>query len=77
MVPYNSSGPFKMEVPQSTVNVLKPLSYEFRVAEHVDEEGNIKKIGLQVRVWENGSGSNQYIKTDWKDVDRVQLPWVE
>ena len=51
MVPYNSSGSFKMEVPQSTVQVLKPLSYEFRVAEYIDSLGDVKKVGLQVKTY--------------------------
>jgi hypothetical protein len=77
--PSYPSGPnFQIQVPPSTVTVLKPLTYDFRVAEYVDDDGNVKKVGLQVQVWEHtnygGSGS---IKRDWTDVPRVQLPFIE
>jgi len=72
---YNSGGPHKMEIPQSSVIVAKPLSYEFRVAEFLDAEGNIAKVGLQVRVWEHSSyGGVGSVIQAWKDVERVQLP---
>jgi hypothetical protein len=65
--PSYPSGPnFQIQVPSSTVQILKPLSYDFRVAEYVDKAGNVKKVGLQVQV-----------KRDWTDVERVQLPFEE
>mgnify|MGYP003334085792 CR=1 FL=1 len=78
MVPYNSSGPFKMEVPQSSANVLKPITYEFRVAEYLDEVGNIKKVGLQYKIYEYshyGAGAGTQLR-DWTDVERVQIPFA-
>ena len=76
---YNpGGGPFKMEVPQSSVSVLRPVSYKFRVAEHVDDKGNVQKVGLQVQVWEHTNyGGAGTMKHDWMDVERVQLPFVE
>jgi hypothetical protein len=76
---YNSGGPFRLEVPQSSVTVVRPITYEFRVAEHLDSEGNVKKVGLQVKVWEHShfSGGAGVMRRDWQDVERVQLPFVE
>lgn len=72
---YNyGGGPHKLEVPQSTVTVAKPLSYELRVAEFLDAEGNISKVGLQVRIWEHSNYGTGIVKQEWKDVERVQLP---
>ena len=67
---------FAMAVPNSSVSILKPISYEFRVAEHLDAAGNITKVGLQYRVIEH---SHQYTgstttKRDWTDVERIQIP---
>lgn len=59
--------------PQQSFTFPKPLSYEFRVAEHVDNDGNIFKVGLQVQVWQHdqyGAGSVIY---PWTDVQRVKL----
>lgn len=69
------SGPYKMEIPQSTVSIAKPVSYEFRVAEYINDNKEVVKVGLQVRMWEhsNITGSNGFIKQDWKDVERVQI----
>ena len=69
------TGPFKMEVPQSTVQVLKPLSYEFRVAEYVTESGEVKKVGLQVKVYSHyhSGGGHAVMEQDWTDVERVRL----
>ena len=72
---HNYGGSHKVEIPQSSVNVVKPLSYEFRVAEFLDAEGNISKVGLQVRIWEHSSyGGVGSVIQAWKDVERVQLP---
>ena len=76
---YNyGGGPHKLEVPQSSVNVTKPLSYEFRVAEFTDKDDNVVKVGLQVRIWEHSNfGGTGIVKQEWKDVDRVRLPFIE
>ena len=73
---YSTSGSFKVEVPQSSVMMAKPLSYQFRVAEYVDETGNIVKVGLQVQIWEHDNYGGAYPKKDWTDVERVQLPYT-
>lgn len=65
-------------VPQSSVNVAKPLSYEFRVVEFTDTGGKISKVGLQVRIWEHSNiGGIGSVIQAWKDVERVQIPKVD
>ena len=68
---YQSGGSFKIEVPQSSVMMAKPLSYEFRVVEHVDK-GQIVKVGLQYQVWEHDNYGTGIVKHAWTDVKRVQ-----
>jgi hypothetical protein len=68
-------GPFEIRVPNSTVIIPKPLSYEFRVAEYMDK-GAVTKVGLQVRVWEHNHKGEGAVLKEWKDVERVQLPLV-
>jgi hypothetical protein len=71
-----SGGPFKLEVPQSSVIIPKPLSYEFRVAEYEDSEGNITQVGLQVAVFEHDNYGVRQLRQDWTPVKRVRLPDV-
>ena len=68
---YQSGGQFKVEIPQSSVMIPKPLSYEFRVVEHM-KDGQIVKVGLQYRVWEHDSAGVGVVKQNWTDVVRVQ-----
>lgn len=51
----------------------KPLSYEFRVAEHLDEEDKIIRVGLQVQIWEHDESGFGTVKQSWTDAPRVQL----
>jgi len=78
--PHNyGNGPHKIEIPQSSVSIAKPVSYEFRVAEYVNDNKEVIKVGLQVRMWEhsNITNSDGFIKQDWKDVERVQIPFID
>lgn len=68
---YQSGSSYKMEVPQSSVQLPKPLSYEFRVVEHV-KDGQIVKVGLQYQVWEHDNYGVGCVKHGWTDVTRVQ-----
>ena len=68
---YQSGGNFKMEIPQSSVMMAKPLSYEFRVVEYV-EYGKIVKVGLQYQVWEHENYGAGNVKQSWTDVKRVR-----
>ena len=70
------SGPnFQVNIPQSSVTVVKPISYQFRVAEYVDLEGKVVKVGLQVSVFEHDNFGGRQLRKDWTDVERVQLPF--
>lgn len=59
--------------PNIGVQFVKPESYEFRVAEFVDKDGKITKVGLQVRTWEHDEYGSGNLKFDWKDVPRVVI----
>ena len=59
--------------PPLYIQVAKPESYEFRVAETVNKEGKIVKVGLQVRVWEHDELGTGIVKFEWKDVPRVVI----
>lgn len=59
--------------PAQSINFVKPLSYEFRVAEHVDATGAITRIGLQVQVYEHDEYGSGVIKNYWQDVPRVKI----
>lgn len=51
----------------------KPVSYEFRVAEHVDAEGKVLRVGLQVQTWEHDEYGNGNVIQTWTDVQRVKM----
>jgi len=70
--PSGSSG-FQMQIPQSTVMVARPVSYEFRVHEAVDTSGNVVKVALQTRVWEHSNYGNGTVIQDWTDVPRFKV----
>jgi len=71
---YQSGGPHKFEIPQSSVMIPKPLSYDFRVAEYEDKDGNITQVGLQVAVFEHDNYGVRQLRQDWTPVKRVRLP---
>ena len=73
---YSGAGPFRVEVPQSSVTVAKALSYQFRVAEYVDDKGVVVKVGLQVATFEHDNYGSRQLRKDWTDVERVQLPYT-
>lgn len=68
---FNNGSNYSIQIPQSSVMVARPLSYEFRVVEHV-ENGNIVKVGLQYQVWEHDNYGAGIVKQTWSDVPRVQ-----
>lgn len=71
-----SNGPgFQLNIPQSSVTLAKPLSYQFRVAEYVDLGGKVVKVGLQVAVFEHDNYGVRQLRKDWTDVERVRLPF--
>ena len=73
MAGYSSSGHFEIKVPQSSVIIAKPVSYEFRVAEYVNEKGDVEKVGLQVAVFEHDNYGVRQLVQDFTDVERVRI----
>ena len=69
---YGSSGPYKLEIPQPCIEVNKTLQYEFRVLESV-KDGEVTKIGLQVKTYEMDHYGTSVMVQDWTDVERVKL----
>jgi len=68
------SGPnFQINVPSSYVMVPKPLSYSFRVAEFLDADGNVVKVGLQGKIYEHDMYGSPTLLQDWSDIPRVQI----
>jgi len=57
----------------STAPFVKPLSYEFRVAEIVDEAGKVEKVKLQMQVWEHDEYGAGIVRDRWYDVQRVKM----
>jgi hypothetical protein len=70
---YNTTGPFEIKVPQSSVTVSTTLSYDFRVAEYVNDKDEIVKVGLQVAVFEHDNYGTRQLYQDFVDVERVKI----
>ena len=59
--------------PPATVPFVKPLSYEFRVAEHYDPNGKLAKVVLQMQTWEHDEYGSGVVKQYWHDVPRIKI----
>lgn len=59
--------------PALSVQFVKPLSYEFRVAEILDDNKKVTKVKLQVQVWEHDEFGSGIVKQYWQDVPRAQF----
>ena len=72
---FNDGGTtsFQMQIPKSSVNIPKPLSYQFRVAEYVNEKDEVVKVGLQVAVFEHDNYGVRQLRQDFTDVERVKI----
>jgi len=70
---YNTVGHFEVKVPQSSVMIAKSLSYDFRVAEYVNDKDEIVKVGLQVAVFEHDNYGGRQLRQDFVDVERVKI----
>lgn len=70
---YNGTGHFEVKVPQSSVIIPKSLSYDFRVAEYVNDKDEIVKVGLQVAVFEHDNCGGRQLRQDFTDVERVKI----
>lgn len=58
--------------PAPSITMPEPISYEFQVVEHVDEEGKITKVALQVRRHTHDQYGNIKLHGTWEDVPRVR-----
>jgi hypothetical protein len=67
------SQPQPAPLPTLPVNFVKPVSYEFRVAEHYDDGGKLTKVGLQVQIWEHDEYGVGIVKQPWEDVPRAKF----
>lgn len=65
--------PTVQQPPAMPVQFVKPLSYEFRVAEHVNEDGVVDRVGLQVQVFEHDEFGSPSLSSFWTDVPRVKV----
>lgn len=65
--------PIPSTPPAIPFQVVKPLSYEFRVAETVDEEGKIIRVALQMQIWEHDEYGAGNVKQVWQEVPRVKF----
>lgn len=59
-------------LPQQYAKFVKPLSYEFRVHETV-EDGKVTKVKLQVQVWKHDEFGSGIVKQYWQDVPRARF----
>ena len=59
-------------LPSQYAPFVKPLSYEFRVAEII-EDGKIETVKLQMQVWEHDEYGSGIVKHYWQDVQRVKM----
>ena len=71
--PMTRGGAFEVNIPQSSVMMVKPVSYEFRVLEEIDEDGKIAKVRLQSQVWEHNNYGTGTLMQAWTDVPRVRM----
>ena len=65
--------PPQVNLPVMHIDFVKPLSYEFRVAEIVDENNKIETVKLQVQVWEHDEFGTGNVKQYWSDVPRQRF----
>jgi hypothetical protein len=66
------SLPVPSPQPAQMVPFVKPLTYEFRVAE-THEDGKVTKVALQMQVWEHDEYGSGIVKAYWHDVPRIQV----
>ena len=63
----------KIYAPAVSIDFVKPLSYQFRVAEILGDDGQVATVKLQVEVWEHDETGYGTIKQGWTDVERVKI----
>ena len=55
------------------IDFVKPLSYEFQVAEILGDDGQVATVKLQVQIWEHDELGYGVVKQGWTDVPRVKF----
>jgi hypothetical protein len=65
--------PVPVTQPALQVHFVKPLSYQFRVAEMLDDNGKIESVKLQMEIWEHDEYGCGIVKQCWADVPRVKF----
>lgn len=55
------------------VPFVKPLTYEFRVYETVDDLGKVTNVKLQMQIWEHDEYGSGIVKQYWSDVPRYKF----
>lgn len=65
--------PMPASPPAMPIQFVKPVSYEFRVAEVYDENNNLQTVKLQMQVWEHDEYGSGNVKVFWHDVPRIKL----
>ena len=63
----------KLYAPAVGIDFVKPLSYQFRVAEILGDDGQVATVKLQVEVWEHDETGYGTIKQGWTDVPRFKF----
>lgn len=63
--------------PSPQVLAPKPVSYQFRVAEYEDENGEVGRVGLQYQTYEHDALGYPSMRSDWTDVPRVRIPFAK
>lgn len=63
--------------PPQSVQICKPLSYQFQVVEYVDKNDKIMKVELQVQQTEHDNYGREVSNSGFKPVPRVRLPYHE
>ena len=71
--PIYVTPPIPSTPPPITIQFVKPLSYEFRVAEVVDKDGKIISVKLQMQVYEHDEYGSSIVKQYWSDVPRYKF----
>ena len=59
--------------PAQSLLLPYPISYEFQVVEHVDENDKVVKVALQVKQNQHDQYGNVFVHGTWNDVPRVKL----
>ena len=67
------SQPTPSSPPAIPVQFVKPLTYEFRVAEVYDSEGKLDTVKLQMQTYEHDEYGSGTLKSFWQDVPRIKI----